>query len=92
MKNPELIEIAYNRLIEKGLIGIYSVYDIGNSIVAFGGNPNEKIYGCRSVEVNKVSGEVKMFSSLLQENEDLLDAASNNEIPDEYMYKKCYEN
>ena len=34
LKNPELIEIAYNRLIEKGLIGIYSVYDIGNSIVA----------------------------------------------------------
>ena len=88
MQNNELIKKAYEHF-EKGTMhGLYAVYDIGDRIVAFGGNPNKKMYSCRSVEVNKISGEVKLFASWMNENEKLLDDAIALDIPEEYIYKE----
>ena len=61
MQNNELIKKAYEYFEKGSLRGLYAVYDIGDCIVAFGGNPNIKIYGCRSIEVNKISGDIKLF-------------------------------
>ena len=51
-----LFEIAYEFLKKEHLIGLYLAYDIGTSIVCFGGNPEEPYYGCRSVSVDKKTG------------------------------------
>ncbi len=88
MQNNELIKKAYEYFEKSAMCGLYAVYDIGDCIVAFGGNPNKKIYGCRSIEVNKISGEVKLFASWLPVNEKLLDNASEIKIPDEYLYSE----
>ncbi len=88
MQNNELIKRAYEFLKSKNLVGIYKLSDIGNSIVAFGGDPNSKMYGCRSVEVNKDTGEVKLFASWFPSNTELLDNALDIEIPEKYLYKE----
>lgn len=88
MPNNRLIKIAYEFFEKNSLFGIYKISDIGDRIVAFGGDPNRKIYGCRSVEVNKITGEVKMFCSWLPENEKLLDNSFDITIPKEYLYRE----
>lgn len=88
MQNIELIKRAYDYFENGAMHGLYAVYDIGDSIVAFGGNPNSKIYGCRSVEVNKDTGEVKLFASWFPSNTELLDNALDIEIPEKYLYKE----
>lgn len=88
MQNNELIKKAYEYF-EKGTMhGLYAVYDIGDRIVAFGGDQNKKIYGCRSIEVNKISGEVKLFAPWMNENEKLLDDATTLDIPEEYICRE----
>lgn len=88
MQSNELIKRAYEFLKSNNLDGIYKLSDIGNSIVAFGGNPNSKIYGCRSVEVNKDTGETKLFAAWFPSNMKLLDNALDIEIPENYLYKE----
>ena len=88
MQNNELIKKAYEHFEKDSMRGLYAVYDIGDRIVAFGGNPDKKIYGCRSIEVNKISGEIKLFASWMNENEKLLDDAIVLNIPEEYLYRE----
>lgn len=87
MQNTEIIKIAYDYLKEHGFSGIYKLSDIGSSVVAFGGNPKEKIYGCRSVEVNKITGEVNLFGAWLPENMKILDMSIDIDIPEMYSYE-----
>lgn len=88
MQNIELIKTAYDYLRKNGLVGIYKLSDIGNSIVAFGGDPKKKLYGCRSVRINKITGESELFGAWLPENEILLDNAIDIPVPKEYLYKE----
>ncbi len=88
MQNNELIKKAYEYFKESAICGLYGVYDIGDCIVAFGGNPNKKIYGCRSIEVNKISREMKLFASWMDENIKLLNDAKVLDIPEEYIYQE----
>ena len=88
MQNNELIKKAYEYFEKGSLRGLYAVYDIGDCIVAFGGNPNIKIYGCRSIEVNKISGDIKLFASWMNNNEELLENGIALDIPEEYIYKE----
>ena len=88
MQNNELIKRAYEFLKNNNLVGIYKLSDIGNSIVAFGGDPNKKLYGCRSVRINKITGESELFGAWLPENEILLDNAIDIPVPKEYLYKE----
>lgn len=87
MQNTEIIKIAYDYLKKHGFNGIYKLSDIGNSVVAFGGNPKEKIYGCRSVEVNKITGEIKLFGAWLPENIKVLEMSTDIDIPEMYSYE-----
>lgn len=88
MQNIELIKITYDYLNPNGLVGIYKLSDIGNSIVVFRGDPNKKLYGCRSVKINKVTGESELFGTWLPENEKLLDNAIDIPLPKEYLYRE----
>lgn len=88
MQNTEIIRIAYNYLKEHGFTGIYKLSDIGESVVAFGGNPKEKIYGCRSVRVHKITGEVELFGACSPENTEILNMSTDIDIPKMYSYEK----
>ena len=67
------------------LHGIYMVKDIGDSLVFYGGNPNETHYGIRTVSGNKETGKVEWFDS--NANREVLKKGKEIDIPSEYKYK-----
>lgn len=85
LKIEEMCKIAYNLLEEDGLHGIYLIKDIGDSLVFYGGNPQEVYYGIRTVSVDKQTGESKWFNC--NEFEELIHAGKELSVPNEYLYK-----
>jgi hypothetical protein len=88
MKLNEMCEIAYKMLAEDELEGIYLIKDVGDSLVFFGGNPDEEYYGIRTVSVNKETGMCKWFEA--HYNLEILKAAKVLNVPERYMYKAPY--
>lgn len=89
MEKDKLFKIAYDFLNKENLCGLYLAYDIGNRIVCFGGNPNNPYYGCRSVGVDKNTGNCEWFIVEADEgNEKILDESVEIDIPQEYVFMR----
>lgn len=86
MEIRKLVKKAYDFLKKNNFIGIYLIFDIGGCIVCFGGNPDIPFYGCRSVAVDKKTGECKWFIETDEDNETKLNNAVEIEVPREYIY------
>ena len=85
MEIEKLIKNAYLFFEKNNFTGIYLAFDIGEDIVCFGGNPDIPFYGCRSVAVNKKTGECNWFIETDEDNEAKLNNAVELKIPIECM-------
>lgn len=85
MDNLNLFKIAYEFLKKNNFNGIYLVKDIGDSLVFYGGNPDETYYGIRTISVNKENQNVEWFDSNVNRN--ILNDYKEIDIPNEYRYK-----
>lgn len=85
MSMEEMYKKAYDFLLSEGFHGIYMIKDVGDSLVFYGGNPNEVYYGIRTASVNKETGKVEWFDS--NANRAVLKQGKELDIPEEYKYK-----
>lgn len=85
MKINELCKIAYDFLKTDELVGIYKIKDDGECLVCFGGNPNEVIYGVRTVSVNKTTGECEWCP--IQFEIKRIRELPEIDVPNEFSYK-----
>lgn len=85
MEMESIYRKAYELLKTDDIIGIYKAKDIGDSVVFYGGNPDEAYYGIRTVLANKKTGDVDWFD--INTNRDMLKNSKEIDIPSEYMYK-----
>lgn len=83
-----LFKIAYNFLKNENLAGLYLAYDTGDMVVCFGGNPEDPYYGCRSVAVDKKTGNCEWFVESDEKNDRVLDESVEIDIPQEYAFTK----
>ena len=86
MEFEKLCEIACVVLKKDGFIGVFLIKDMGDSLIFYGGDPNEDYYGVRTVIVDKKSGEVGWYSIDL-DNMNMIDKSPEIEVPSEYLYK-----
>jgi hypothetical protein len=85
MNLNEMCKNACKLLEEDGFHGLYLILDIGDSLVFYGGNPEEVYYGVRSVSVHKETGETNWYAA--HQHEDVVDNATEIDVPKEFKYK-----
>lgn len=81
----DMFRKAYNLLKEDGLIGIYLAKETELIIVCYGGNPDERYYGLRTVSVEKETGKCEWFDINVRREE--LKCSKDIGIPPEFINK-----
>ena len=81
-----MFKTAYDILKKEGFEGIYLARETDSMIVFYGGDPDIRFYGLRTVFVDKKTGEGGWFD--INHRRDEMTGSKNVEIPKEYKFKK----